>query len=60
MRRTEKLERLVTSLREAFQRNRYGGDADYNPDFDLFDAAADAIEGEFDKTSAVTSNGDAI
>lgn len=47
MHKTEKIERLVIALREAFQRKRYGADADYDPDFDLFDAAADAIESLF-------------
>lgn len=31
-------------LREAFKRKRYGGGNDYDPDFDLFDVAADELE----------------
>ena len=31
-------------LREAFKRKRYGGGNDYDPDFDMFDAAADEID----------------
>jgi hypothetical protein len=31
-------------LREVFKRKRYGGTGDYDPDFDLFDVAADEIE----------------
>lgn len=34
---------LVESLRIAFRKYRYGA-GEYNPDFDLFDAAADKIE----------------
>jgi hypothetical protein len=50
------LERLVTSLREAFQRKRYGASADYDPDFDLFDAAADAIEDQLDMMVGVADS----
>lgn len=32
------------TLRDAFKRKRYGA-GEYEPDFDLFDAAADEIEG---------------
>lgn len=39
-----KTEHLVNRLREVFQERRYGGDAEYHPDFDLFDAAADEID----------------
>jgi hypothetical protein len=39
---------LLDKLREAFQRKRYGASADYDPDFDLFDAAADAIEDQLE------------
>ncbi len=35
---------LSGKLREAFQRKRYGSDGEYDPDFDLFDAAAEAID----------------
>jgi hypothetical protein len=35
---------LVERLREAFQRKRYGAGGDYDPDFDLFDVAADELE----------------
>jgi hypothetical protein len=36
---------LVAKLRDAFQRKRYGNTpGDYDPDFDLFDVAADEIE----------------
>lgn len=35
---------LIERLRDAFQRARYGGGGDYNPDGDLYDAAADRIE----------------
>lgn len=35
---------LPEKLREAFKRKRYGA-GEYDPDFDLFDAAADGIEG---------------
>ena len=35
---------IVEQLRAAFQRKRYGGGDDYDPDFDLFDVAADEIE----------------
>ena len=35
---------LVETLRETFKRRRYEGDAEYHPDFDLFDVAADEIE----------------
>jgi hypothetical protein len=35
--------RLEEELREAFKRRRYGGEAEYDPDFDLLDAAADMI-----------------
>lgn len=31
-------------LRDAFERKRYGGAGEYDPDFDLFDAAATEIE----------------
>ena len=34
---------LVENLRDAFKRKRYGS-GEYDPDFDLFDAAADKIE----------------
>lgn len=43
---------LPTRLREAFQRKRYGGDGDYDPDFDLFEAAADEI-GRYDREIAM-------
>lgn len=42
---------LVAKLREAFQRKRYGA-GEYDPDFDLFDAAADALEQASAKASA--------
>lgn len=35
---------LVDTLRETFNRRRYGADGEYHPDFDLFDVAADEIE----------------
>ncbi len=35
---------VVERLREVFQRRRYGKGAEYDPDFDLFDVAADEIE----------------
>lgn len=35
--------RIVNMLREAFRRKRYGL-GEYDPDFDLFDVAADRIE----------------
>lgn len=36
---------LVQKLRDAFQRKRYGDTpGEYDPDFDLFDVAADEIE----------------
>lgn len=35
---------LSEKLREAFKRKRYVAGDDYDPDFDLFDAAADEIE----------------
>jgi hypothetical protein len=35
---------LVERLREVFKERRYGAVAEYHPDFDLFDAAADEIE----------------
>lgn len=35
---------IVERLREVFQQRRYGEGAEYHPDFDLFDAAADEIE----------------
>jgi len=34
---------LREKLREAFQRKRYGAGDSYDPDFDLFDVAADAL-----------------
>lgn len=34
---------LSCKLREAFQRKRYGP-GDYDPDFDLFEVAADALD----------------
>lgn len=39
------LDDLVRNLRAAFQRKRYGdAPPEYDPDFDLFDVAADEIE----------------
>jgi hypothetical protein len=35
---------LVERLREVFKERRYGAGAEYHPDFDLFDVAADEIE----------------
>jgi hypothetical protein len=35
---------IIEPLRAAFQRKRYGGGDDYDPDYDLFDVAADEIE----------------
>lgn len=35
---------IVETLRETFERRRYGADAEYHPDFDLFDVAADEIQ----------------
>lgn len=35
---------LVERLREVFHQRRYGPNAEYDPDFDLFDVAADKIE----------------
>lgn len=35
---------LANKLRDAFKRKRYGSEGEYDPDFDLFDAAADEID----------------
>lgn len=35
---------IVDRLREVFQQRRHGRDGEYEPDFDLFDVAADEIE----------------
>lgn len=35
---------IAERLREVFRRRRYGHGDDYDPDFDLFDVAADEIE----------------
>ena len=41
---SEKTQHLIDRLREVFHARRYGDGAEYHPDFDLFDAAADEIE----------------
>jgi hypothetical protein len=35
---------LIKRLREVFHWRRYGPNAEYHPDFDLFDVSADMIE----------------
>ncbi len=40
---TKTMSDIVERLRDAFKRKRYGA-GEYDPDFDLFDAAADEIE----------------